>query len=260
MSTFTRVSCVTAVVLFLAVGASAQNLVITNARVLDGTGKVIERGTVVVRDGKIASVSANAPPAGAGRTIDAGGKTVMPGFIDAHRHLVQGNPAQWLAQQAPRQFQEFLEAGFTTVVSAIDPPQVLEARNRIREGKMRGPRLFAGAFDSPVGSRARRRRQAIRLAPIRRAARCRLHAPAIPRDVTIKAVEAAAQAGYDYLKIVMITHAERPGGRDVEARRAGRQETQHADHHARRKHPRHARGRRGGARCARAHAAHRQSW
>ena len=76
MSTFTRVSCVTAVVLFLAIGASAQNLVITNARVLDGTGKVIDRGTVVVRDGKIASVSNNAPPAGAGRTIDAGGKTV----------------------------------------------------------------------------------------------------------------------------------------------------------------------------------------
>ena len=36
--------------------AGAQNLVITNARILDGTGKVIERGAVVVRDGKIAYV------------------------------------------------------------------------------------------------------------------------------------------------------------------------------------------------------------
>ena len=138
MSTFTRVCCVTAVVLFLALGASAQNLVITNARVLDGTGKVIDRGTVVVRDGKIASVSNNAPPTGAGRTIDAGGKTVRPRFIDAHRHLVQGNGAQWLTQQAPRQFQEFLEAGFTTVVSAIDAPQVLEARNQIERAGCAG--------------------------------------------------------------------------------------------------------------------------
>ena len=37
--------------------AAAQNLVITNARILDGSGKVIERGAVVVRDGKIASVA-----------------------------------------------------------------------------------------------------------------------------------------------------------------------------------------------------------
>ena len=33
--------------------AAAQNLAITNARILDGTGKLIERGAVVVRDGKI---------------------------------------------------------------------------------------------------------------------------------------------------------------------------------------------------------------
>jgi hypothetical protein len=170
MSTFTRVSCVTAVVLFLAVGASAQNLVITNARVLDGTGKVIDRGTVVVRDGKIASVSNNAPPAGAGRIIDAGGKTVMPGFIDAHRHLVQGNPAQWLTQQAPRQLQEFLDAGFTTVLSAIDAPQVLEARNQIRQGKMRGPRIFAGTLISAFGPCVQRRRGSGSYRPIAGAA------------------------------------------------------------------------------------------
>src|SRR5688572_26400103 len=86
-----------ALVFFTASGAYAQNLTITNARILDGTGRVIERGAVVVRDGKIASVSAAAPAAGAGRTIDAGGKTVMPGLIDGHRHIVTGNPADWLA-------------------------------------------------------------------------------------------------------------------------------------------------------------------
>ena len=36
---------------------AAQTLVVTNARILDGTGRVIENGSVVVRDGKIASVS-----------------------------------------------------------------------------------------------------------------------------------------------------------------------------------------------------------
>src|SRR5437016_10144429 len=104
-----RLGCIAAaIVLVSACGAYGQNLTITNARILDGTGRVIERGAVVVRDGKIVSVSAATPAASGGRTIDARGKTVMPGLIDAHRHIVTGNPAEWLTQHAPQQFQEFL--------------------------------------------------------------------------------------------------------------------------------------------------------
>src|SRR6185503_6333441 len=84
--------------------ASAQNLVITNARILDGTGKTIERGAVVVRDGRISSVAAGNPAAVPGaRVINARGMTVMPGFIDAHRHPVPGNTAEWLKTDAATQ-------------------------------------------------------------------------------------------------------------------------------------------------------------
>jgi len=191
----------------LSLGAVAQNLVITNARILDGTGRVIEGGAVVVRDGRIASVSATTPAASGVRTIDAGGKTVMPGFIDAHRHLVQGDPAQWLEQRAPQQLQEFLDAGFTTVLSAIDPPQILEARKRVQQGQLKGPRLFAGTFIPlagfvPSGGGGRPRGDPARTDPARGPLPSQ-PAPAIPRDVTIKAVEAAAQAGFDYLKCVI---------------------------------------------------------
>lgn len=58
---------------------------ITNVRVFDGE-KTIERATVVVRDGKIATVGAGVnAPAGA-VTFDGSGRTLLPGFIDAHTH------------------------------------------------------------------------------------------------------------------------------------------------------------------------------
>jgi enamidase len=199
-----------AFVLVNACGAYAQNLTITNARILDGTGRVIERGTVVVQNGKIVSVSATAPAGNTGTTINAGGKTVMPGLVDGHRHIVTGNAADWLAQRAPQQMQEFLDAGFTTVLAAIDPPQAIEARKRIDAGQMKGPRLFVGTIlpvagptgPPPGGDPARTdpARGPLPTSP----------APAIPREATIKAVESAVQAGYDYLKVVLNTTQNGP--------------------------------------------------
>src|SRR3954471_10405322 len=58
-------------------------IAIVNARILPVSGAAIERGTVVVRDGKIAAVGAGVTiPAGA-RVIDAAGRTVTPGLIDS---------------------------------------------------------------------------------------------------------------------------------------------------------------------------------
>jgi imidazolonepropionase-like amidohydrolase len=66
----------------LAAPASAETIAITNARILTaGPAGEIAQGTVVIRDGKIASVgAATAVPAGA-RVIDAAGATVAPGFF-----------------------------------------------------------------------------------------------------------------------------------------------------------------------------------
>jgi imidazolonepropionase-like amidohydrolase len=60
---------------------------ITNARIVTVTGPVIERGTVVIRNGLIAAVGANvnAPPDA--RVIDGTGLTVYPGLIDSHTNL-----------------------------------------------------------------------------------------------------------------------------------------------------------------------------
>ena len=67
---------------------AAQSLVLTNARILDGKGGAIERGSVVVRDGTIVSVAAGTANAAGARVIDVKGMTVLPGFVDAHRHPI----------------------------------------------------------------------------------------------------------------------------------------------------------------------------
>ena len=70
---------------------AAQNLMITNARIIDGNGAVIPRGSVVIRNGRIASVSAGSASEPGARQIDAHGMTVLPGFIDDHRHVIGGS-------------------------------------------------------------------------------------------------------------------------------------------------------------------------
>src|SRR5271170_1811081 len=60
-------------------------MLFTNARVIDGTGRApFERASVRVADGRIVEVGELAPE---GSALDVGGRTVMPGLIDAHAHL-----------------------------------------------------------------------------------------------------------------------------------------------------------------------------
>src|SRR5437763_12089016 len=60
---------------------------ITNARIVPGSGPVIERGTVVLRNGVIAAVGATTQPPADARVIDGAGLTVYPGLIDANSNI-----------------------------------------------------------------------------------------------------------------------------------------------------------------------------
>jgi imidazolonepropionase-like amidohydrolase len=130
--------------------ASAQNLLISNARIIVGNGQVIEKGSVVVREGRIASVAAGPAPAPAkGMTvINGSGMTVMAGFIDDHRHLIQGrddtSAQTFLKDQAADRMRELLEAGFTTVQSGGDNnAAILELKRKVASGEIKGPRIMA---------------------------------------------------------------------------------------------------------------------
>jgi len=115
---------------------SGQDLTITNVRIVGPNAAVIERGSIVVRGGKIASVAAGAPASAAGKTIDAKGMTAMPGFIDGHRHINTG-------PNEKAQMQALLEAGYTTILSGGGPAEGnLTLRDHIEKGVINGPRII----------------------------------------------------------------------------------------------------------------------
>lgn len=70
-----------------ALSGFAQSYAITNARIVTVSGATIEKGTVVVRDGLIEAVGANAKTPADAQVFDGTGLTVYPGFIDALSNL-----------------------------------------------------------------------------------------------------------------------------------------------------------------------------
>jgi imidazolonepropionase-like amidohydrolase len=131
--TSTILTCLTLTAL---ASLSAQDLTITNARIIAPNGAVIERGSIVVRAGKIVSVAPGAPSAASGKTVDAKGMTAMPGFIDGHRHINTG-------PNEKAQMQALLEAGYTTVLSGGGPAEGnITLRDHIDKGLINGPRII----------------------------------------------------------------------------------------------------------------------
>jgi imidazolonepropionase-like amidohydrolase len=78
--------------------ALAQSVVVRADRMLDVTsGRIVPNATVVVQRGRIAAVNPASLPPGA-KVIDLGDVTLMPGFIDAHVHLLMDDAATYRMQ------------------------------------------------------------------------------------------------------------------------------------------------------------------
>ena len=94
----------------LPIPAANYDLLIRNARVLDGAGNPWFRADIAVREGKIAAIGSLGPSATAERVIDAQGRIVAPGFIDVHTHI------EGAVEKVPRG-DNYLLDGVTSVIT-----------------------------------------------------------------------------------------------------------------------------------------------
>ncbi len=89
---------------------AGQTIAITGATIYPVSGPKIERGTVLVRDGRIVAVGADVAIPGDARRIDGGGKVVTPGFFHAQSALGLG-VGRSLAEESD---EEYTAIGGTT--------------------------------------------------------------------------------------------------------------------------------------------------
>src|SRR6516225_424927 len=150
----------------VAAATAAPKVAITlfkNVRIFDGKAEkltnpsnVMVRGNIIER---VSSVSIQ-PPADVNVTvIDGGGRTLMPGLIDAHVHamLIRPTPAQAIAGDvgynniaAGAEATDTLLRGFTTMRDVGGPTFGLT--QAIDEGIIAGPRIFpSGALITTTG-------------------------------------------------------------------------------------------------------------
>lgn len=147
-----------------------MTIAIQHVRLIDGTGDIRDRMTLLVRGTKIAAVGPSneiSIPKGATR-LNGRGLTVIPGLIDCHVHLCLGGEADvvktlesehpsYTLLKSARHAQATIEAGFTTVrdVGSRDH-SIFSLKQAIESGLLPGPRIVgAGLAICMIGGHAR---------------------------------------------------------------------------------------------------------
>ena len=131
--------------------AAMQAILFRNLRLFDGKATALRAGVSVLVDGdRIVDVAAGdiAPPDGA-KVIDCGGRTLMPGLIDAHWHTMMASlpvaammtaDVGFIHLAASAQAERTLMRGFTTVRDLGGPSFAL--KKAIDMGMISGPRIY----------------------------------------------------------------------------------------------------------------------
>jgi len=137
----------------------------TNVNVFDGKNeKLIEKANVLVEGNKIKQVSTRKIDAAGATLINGGGRTLTPGFIAAHEHLIGQMPfmdamfedTRYMGYVAAWTAGIYLKNGFTTVRDAAG--NTFSLKKAIDRGYMDGPRIYpSGAIITQTGGHAEHR-------------------------------------------------------------------------------------------------------
>ena len=138
----------------------SRNLLIQNARLIDGTGNPPQEGvSLLIANGRIAKIGRQIFDQQA-KKLDAGGLTVLPGLIDSHVHLasVPGSVYRHDSETCIRELRRthlraYLACGVTTVLDAgMTIADAREIQSWLDHGHP-GPRMvvLSPAFTTPHG-------------------------------------------------------------------------------------------------------------
>jgi imidazolonepropionase-like amidohydrolase len=144
---------------------------ITNVRIIDGTGRAPFAGAVRVEGTRITEVTAGAAPPVAGGAapgstpapvvIDGRGATLMPGLVESHAHIGLADVNSHDLTRLPpeehmlvtvRNARTMLDSGYTSAFSAAAPKPRLDVvlKREIEAGHAAGPRLLANGPEITV--------------------------------------------------------------------------------------------------------------
>lgn len=134
------------------IGETRRNIAIINAKIIDvENGTLKKKQTIIIKDGLIKEIEENEVTILPNTTIiDASGKYIMPGLVDAHIHFFQSGglytrpdaidlrkyvpyeeEVAWLKKEAGTIAKRYLQAGITTLVDVGGPMHNYNIRNEL---------------------------------------------------------------------------------------------------------------------------------
>jgi len=134
---------------------SSETLVLSGARIIDGTGAEPVRGRAVVVEGGVITAVVDEARAPRGRGLDLAGHTLLPGLINCHVHLCLGaeadpvrplreEPLAFTTLKALMRARQTVEAGVTTVRDLGGREYAeIAVRRAVNDGFFPGPRILA---------------------------------------------------------------------------------------------------------------------
>jgi imidazolonepropionase-like amidohydrolase len=148
-SWFVFVSIFVLAVTAVAQDISPNRILLENVQIFDGISDELKAGSVLIEGNLIKSVGSDIDTPPDAKVINGGGRTLMPGLIEAHNHLTlsvsgteqfNSHDVFYVAAAATGEAEGYLMRGWTTVRDLGGPAMGIQ--RAIDDGRVIGPRIY----------------------------------------------------------------------------------------------------------------------